>query len=236
MGDSTYYFQIGFNKCGTTSIAAFFNRSGIPCVHFDLGRLGMQMQRNLLDDLPLLTGYDDRYRAFTDMGYAAADDYFDGFKCYLELMDAYADSKFILNTRGREDWIGSMFNYYADRGNNVAMFQCWQYRYGTTDRDALADFWSQEWDVHHRNVISDIPGDRLLVFDIKQDDPALLCEFVGLPPEYALHYTQENAGLNVVGRFIGRCVPHAVKRVIPRDMKNPVKWWLRRGGIRGGVS
>ena len=236
MDRSTFYFQIGFNKCGTTSIAAFFNRSGIPCVHFDRGRLGRQMQSNLLDNLPLLTGYDDRYRAFTDMGYFASDDYFEGFKRHLEMMDAYADSKFILNTRNRENWIRSMFNYYADRGSNVAVFQYWQYRYGTTDRDALADCWRQEWDVHHENVIAEVPGDRLLVFDIEQDDPALLCQFAGLPLEYARYYTQENAALNEVGIFIARWLPLAVKRGIPQGVRDYVKQWMRRDKIQDRAS
>ena len=38
------YFQIGFKRCGTTSLAAFFNRSGIPCAHWDRGRLGVESQ------------------------------------------------------------------------------------------------------------------------------------------------------------------------------------------------
>lgn len=33
------YFQIGFQRCGTTSIALFLNRCGLPCVHYDEGRL-----------------------------------------------------------------------------------------------------------------------------------------------------------------------------------------------------
>ena len=236
MDSSTYYFQIGFSKCGTTSIAAFFNRSGIPCVHFDRGRLGRQMQRNLLDNLPLLTGYDDRYRVFTNMEYYAADDYFEGFKRYPELMESYEDSKFILNTRNRENWIRSRFNFFMRGGKDLPILEYWRYRYDTTDRDVLADYWREDWEAHHQNVISDIPGERLLVFDIEQDDPALLCEFVGLPSDYAPHYTHENVGLNAVGLSIARSVPLSVKRIIPRGVKDPVKHFLRRRKVWDDVS
>ena len=88
------YFQIGFMKCGTTSIAAFFNRNGIPCVHYDQGRLGRTMQRNQLRGIPLLTGYDDRYQAFTNMEYFTARDDFAGYKLYPEIMQARLYAKF----------------------------------------------------------------------------------------------------------------------------------------------
>ena len=35
-------------------------------------------------------------------------DYFEGFKCYREMMRDYPDAKFILNTRDRKRWLRSM--------------------------------------------------------------------------------------------------------------------------------
>ena len=57
----TRFFQIGFPCCGTTSIAAFFNRCGIPCVHHDRGRLAQRMRANLEAGARPLEGYDHRY-------------------------------------------------------------------------------------------------------------------------------------------------------------------------------
>ena len=93
MSETTRYFQIGFRKCGTTSIAAFFNRNGIPCIHHDRGHLGCRMQQNLRQGAPLLAGYDEQYRAFANMEYYFADGYFEGYKLYRELMESYEDSK-----------------------------------------------------------------------------------------------------------------------------------------------
>ena len=64
MGDDTLYFQIGFRRCGTTAIAVFFNRSGIPCVHHDRGRLALRMRDNLAAGRAPIAGC-ERYRAFS---------------------------------------------------------------------------------------------------------------------------------------------------------------------------
>lgn len=41
------YFQIGFHRCGTTSLWRFFERNGIPTVHFDKGNLARRMRDNI---------------------------------------------------------------------------------------------------------------------------------------------------------------------------------------------
>ena len=222
------YFQIGFMKCGTTSIAAFFNRNRIPCVHYDEGRLGRTMERNQLRGIPLLTGYDDRYQAFTNMEYFTARSDFAGYRLYREIMRDYEDARFILNTRDREGWIRSMAAFALRQDpHRVVKEQYYQWKYGTTDLDAISDVWREEWDAHHRNVMSDIPAKRLLVFDIGRDDPALLCRFAGLPAECARHYGRENASLGRYGTVVSRYVPMAVKRAVPGRVKHRLKRWLR---------
>ncbi len=229
MVGSPRYFQVGFRKCGTTSISAFFSRNGIPSVHYDDGRLGRRMQRNHRRGVPLLAGYDDRYQAFTNMEYYDSRDYFEGYRHYAEMMAAYEDARFILNTRDQERWIRSMVSYAVRPGaQKVIKEQYHRWRYGTTDMEELSDLWREEWDAHHRDVIADIPAERLLVFDIERDDPALLCRFAGLPPEGSRHYTQANPSLTPVGAALSRLVPIAAKRAVPSRIKHPVKRWLRR--------
>ena len=77
-----FFFQVGFQRCGTTALAAFFERCGIPAVHCDEGRLAKRMRVNIEAGARPLAGYDERYRAFTNMNWSAADDYYDAFKDY----------------------------------------------------------------------------------------------------------------------------------------------------------
>ena len=50
------YFQIGFHRCGTTALAAFFERCGLPCVHHDRGRLARRLREHLAAGRPPLPG------------------------------------------------------------------------------------------------------------------------------------------------------------------------------------
>ena len=88
------FFQIGFRRCGTTALAAFFNRCGIPCVHHDKGRLARRMRDNLAAGRAPLDGYDRRYAAFTNMDFQTPTDHFDGFLHFDALLGAYAGASF----------------------------------------------------------------------------------------------------------------------------------------------
>ena len=225
MDEPTKYFQIGFKRCGTTSIAAFFNRNGIPAVHFDWGRLGRTMERNLGEGLPLLRGY-ERFDAFTHMEYSAPHAWFDGFRRWPELMETYGNSRFILNTRSREGWIRSMLPNNPER--RYWRMDYFEARWGTSDPDELAELWSRDWDEHHRGVMAGIPEDRLLVFDIERDSPELLCDFIGLPSSSARHWTRENARLHPLAARLASKIPVPVKRMLPDRMVRPIKRGLRR--------
>ena len=221
MADDTLYFQIGFKRCGTSAIAVFFNRSGIPCVHHDRGRLALRMRDNLAAGRAPMAGY-ERYRAFTDMDWFAARNYFDGFKRYPDLLAYYGDrARFILNTRPREHWIRSLWTHHERRGAAVVR-EHYRWRYGTTDAAAVTDIWRWEWERHHARVREVIPPEQLLVFDIESDSPVRLCEFAGLPPTCARYYSPQDHSLGRLGRLLARCTPLAVKRIVP-----PLKRLLR---------
>ena len=220
----TRYFQIGFKRCGTTALAAFFNRCGIPCIHHDRGRLARRMRENLAAGRAPLDGYDNRYQAFTNMDFQMPRDYFDGFKHYAALHAAYS-GKFILNTRPREHWIRSVMTNHERKRLRAAHAT----RFGVTDPERVAERWRAEWDEHHRRVRADLAPELLLVFDIESDSTDRLCDFVGLPRSYGCFYTLENPSLNRVGAALDACLPVAVKRAAPDWLKLPLKKRLRAG-------
>ena len=221
------FFQIGFSKCGTTAIAEFFNRCGIPCVHYDRGRLALRMRENLAARRPPLEGYDHRYRAFTNMDLNAPDDFFDAFREYDALERAYPEARFILNTRPAEHWIRSTMAHRARRMGRAGARRHYKLRFGTADPGEVAARLRAERKAHHRNVRDAIPPERLLVFDIESDPPERLCDFAGLPRSCARHWRLENPSMNAAGRLIGRLLPLSVKRAVPERMKGPVKRLLR---------
>jgi len=45
--DPVKVFQIGFSKCGTTTLARFFSVNGVATVHHDFGYLAKTMQKNI---------------------------------------------------------------------------------------------------------------------------------------------------------------------------------------------
>ena len=217
----TRIFQIGMQRCGTTSIAVFLERCGIPCIHYDEGRLARRIRANLAAGERPLKGYDHRYRAFANMDWNAANDFCDAFKEFAAFRRAYG-GRFILNTRPVENWVRSVMSNRARRGRRQ-MTAHHELRFGTTDPEEVAQRWREEREAHHRRVLAEIPAAELLVFDIESDPPELLCDFVGVPRDRARFWTRENATMNPFGQFLARTVPKAVKRRVPGRWKRPVK-------------
>ena len=110
----TRFFQIGFNRCGTTSIHSFFEANGIPSIHYDDGRLATTMFDNLDQGRFILRGYEG-YNAFTDMEYLTHSRYYEGYKLYRPIMEQVPDAKFILNVRDPDRWIMSRLIHPAAR-------------------------------------------------------------------------------------------------------------------------
>ena len=218
------YFQIGFQRCGTTALAAFFNRCGIACVHYDRGRLARRMRDNMAAGVRPLEGY-EHYRAFTNMDLNTPEVYFDAFKHYRALHRAYG-GKFILNTRPAEHWVRSVMAHMAT-GFGRGALRHYELRFGTADPARVAECWRAEWETHHLRVRREIPGEILLEFDIESDPPELLCDFIGLPRACARHWRRQNPTMNRLGRLAAAYAPLAVKRRIPDGVKQPLKTLLR---------
>ncbi len=215
----TRYFQIGFGRCGTTAIAQFFQRNGIPAVHYRRGELARRIDANLQAGRFILSGY-EQYRVFTDMQYLRPHVHIEAYKYYRQIMEQVPDSKFILNTRDRERWVSSLIRYYGDKSDWIETYRTF---YGLNDLAEVVNHWRRNWDCHHAAVQQAIPPERLLVFDIETDSPLLLCRFAGLDDAAARHYRRANASLNKSGRFIAALLPLPVRRRIPRTVKNPVR-------------
>ena len=217
------YFLTGFDRCGTTAIARFFQRSGIPAIHYDSGKLAQQIDANLREGRFILHGY-EQYRVFADMVYLRPHAHIEAYKYYRQMMEQVPGARFILNTRDRERWISSRLRFSGGEFDWVEMYQAF---HGLKDFQETISHWKRDWDSHHAAVQQAIPSDRLLVFNIEEDSPLLLCRFAGLDDSAARHYRRENASYNKIGKFITELVPLPVKRRIPEPAKAPVRRLLR---------
>jgi hypothetical protein len=166
-------FQIGFNKCGTTTIHRYLLANGVNSVHWDSGRLAQRIFTNLANGDELLAGYEN-FDAFTDMEFldGAGVFHLEAYKLFPYFAAQYPDAVFILNTRDREAWIRSRFN------RTVPYAARWRTCYNIASDEDLADIWRAEWERHHRRVTEFFAGTsyRFFVCRIETDLPHLLNE------------------------------------------------------------
>ena len=206
-------FQIGFNKCGTSTIHNYLRANGVRSVHWDQGRLARRIFANLANGEDLLAGYED-FDAFTDMEFLdEAGTFLEAYKLFPYLAAQYPDAVFILNTRDREAWIRSRLGHgdgrYADR----------QRGYLKAASDALmAEVWRAEWERHHRRVTEFFAGKshRFFLCRIETDLPHRLSEML---PECRLneqHYRLYKVrGSRERPSFLRRCANFAQRRLSP---------------------
>jgi hypothetical protein len=154
-------FQIGFNKCGTSSIHKFFKENGLSSIHWGKGRLAQIINANSKRGAPLLTNL-DQFDCFTDMENMKRDIYI-YLTHYKELDKQYPNSKFILNTRPVDKWLLSR----SKHGNYLQIFKNMK---NLTGAQAL-DFWKNQYETHAKNVKDYFAGrpEDLLIFDIETE-------------------------------------------------------------------
>lgn len=176
---TTRIFQIGFNKCGTRSLYRFLQRSGIHSAHFNRGLLAFALRENVTAGRKPLAGKIGQFTAYTDVQQVTRDFAIEGVHFFRELYAYYPNSYFILNTRDKDGWIRSRLRHgagtYARRYGRALKLE---------DENDVVRHWSDDWDRHHAAVIdffADKPG-RLLVYDIKHDDPQKMVDF--LAPDF----------------------------------------------------
>ncbi len=171
-------FQIGFSKCATVTLAAFFGANGVRAIHHDTGRLAVSIYNNHLEHKPLITRKYKPYYVYTDMEKIYSHPIIEiGPLLFKELDKQYPGSKFILNTRDKQAWLKSRARHKPTRDKIEQLDLSAQLT--NTSRDAVLAQWSKDWDEHHAAVIEyfkDRPQD-LLVFNIDTDPPEKISEF-----------------------------------------------------------
>ena len=190
-------FQIGFNRCGTTTLIRFFQANGLKSLHWGRGSIAAGIEAAYLEGKPLLS-YTDGYFVYGDMEFVEVESESKkilkkkpfrrlyknlsknkfipiyAFERFRELDKQYPGSRFILNTRNVEEWVNSRIRFlergyfYCKHGNN----------YHSSQKE-LNQCWIKHWNEHILDVkeyFSERPED-LLEFDLDKDSPQKIANF-----------------------------------------------------------
>jgi hypothetical protein len=167
-------FQIGFNKCGTTSLHRFLVDSGLASAHWRHGNLARRIMARIdagqdpIRDYPSIVG-------FTDLIAFERGRLIEPYKRFDYLHRWYPRAFFILNTRDREAWIASRMAHEYQKPLVSSYAECL-----AIAEAEVPDFWRAEWTTHHllaRAYFRSSPN--FLEFDIERDDPQRLKAFLG---------------------------------------------------------
>ncbi|WP_042249303.1 hypothetical protein [Paracoccus sp. PAMC 22219] len=162
------FFQIGFNKCGTTFIARLFDLNRIPAAHWLEGALADDIAHAKLTGARPLARWADSITAFTDMESVRFLNMpvIEGFRDFALLDQHYPGSVFLLNTRRVEDWIASR---YLHRGGAYARSIAANLGVPLGD---LGDIWARDWADHLSAVRAHFAGrPEFIDIDIDQAAP-----------------------------------------------------------------
>ena len=194
-------FLIGFNKCGTTSFHRFFKGNGIKGIHWG-GNSSKNIARHIFNNLMIgrdpIAGVEE-CTAFTDLSFLSKDVYIEGIRFYRQFYENYPNAYFILNTRDQDKWIKSR-NKHGHAWRSLMARS--KKAYGIDTNEEMETVWREQWDNHIAEVQKFFGenGGRLLVYNIEQDDPQALVEF--LKPDFetsAEHWGKANSS-TLLGR------------------------------------
>jgi hypothetical protein len=177
-----YVFIIGFNKTGTTALHYFFEKNGWPSVHWDRGNLASSMLLNALSGRKVLSGYDKKFRVFSDLTYDSLDFRFEANSLFPLLDRQYPGSFFILNTRDIESWIESRKKKVLRRFKLT--YEELEARVSGLEAPSVAaDKWRHNRMEFEERVIRYFRGsERFLLVDIDDSDvPRNLSRFLDFP-------------------------------------------------------
>jgi hypothetical protein len=191
-------FQIGFNRCGTTSIHRFFEENGLRSIHWARGSIAAGIEAARIEGKPLLH-YVDGFQVYCDMefmredhagqhlskrpfkklyqniGMTRIDKPIYAYRYFRELYHQYPGSRFILNTRDIEDWIKSRRGF-LDIGYKFCS-------HGDSFHDSqieLENCWREHWNDHIASVRSFFSNkpEALLEYHIENNSPQEIVEFL----------------------------------------------------------
>lgn len=143
LADLPFVFIIGFNKTATTSLHVFFERNGFPSVHWDRGKLARRMIKNCLKERPILDGYDQEYRVFSDMQAQSSRIRIEANQYFRVLDRDYPGAYFIFNNRRLDHWLASRSaNYITPHG--ATNLELEMRRLNTDDPEEAVQLWARE--------------------------------------------------------------------------------------------
>ena len=218
-------FQIGFNKCGTSSIYSRLEALGFLATHIKTrdGRyIASVMQDNLDLRQHILTGLEP-YDAFTDLEDVREDAFIEGYKFYPHIIEQVPDAWFILNLRDRERWVRSRLDH-NDGAYAAALLKL----SGLPSLEALAEDWRQDWESHAKQVKATIPAERLLVYDIEVDNPTNIDRFLGRDLVKPISEVPQNFTRSKMSKTLSRLTPKIFKDALPKELNRAVHHFLRK--------
>ena len=191
---------IGFNKCGTRSLAELFRGAGHPVIHHKVRdrwpvprRIGRVMKDNLAQGRKVFDSVEN-YTFYCDLILNDGLETWEGARAFRDILRDYPDTILLLNLRNREAWIASRLKH----GHGEFAKREMQAR-GLSDMEALKDRWRAEWEAHLADVrgfMATHPG-RYLEFNLDTDTAEDLAAWL---PEYHLN----PADFHDIGRSRGR--------------------------------
>ena len=192
-------FQVGFGKCGTSSLHQFFLNSGYRSIHWGGGELAKSISRNVNNRNYILDGLDD-YDFYTDMQNVTWESIIHAYIYYEYFYYQVEKSKFIFNTRPVERWIISIINH-------THMFERYASCLNKTDFMGVLKELSNHYYNHSRMIMDFFKDkkDRFIVFDISKDHIKKVIDFL---PEFDLnckywefHNVTDNRNRGFLERF-----------------------------------
>ena len=211
-------FQVGFNKCGTTSLADYLKRSGYH--HFDHhsereGNGALIIDQNRILKTPLFQGL-EHYDSFTDLEYVSAKSIVEAYKYIKQIYTEYPDAKYILNIRNKDAWIKSRLNH--GKGSYLEAYM----NYFSMNREEVIAKWETDWDEHIDNVMSTIPESKLLIINIENIDYDALSTFTGSSKTLRMRdVNKSNHG--IMSKFLAKNLGNSIKSLVPLSIKNFLK-------------
>jgi hypothetical protein len=182
LNELPFIFIIGFNKSATTSLHMFFQNNGFPSIHWDHGKLARTMLLNCCDDRPILSGYDQKYRVFSDMTFRTHRLRFEGNSLFRILDSDYPGSFFIYNYRNVQDWLRSRESHRGTIDGETLM-QLEMRLLKATNPQKVLDRWRKsrsQFEKELRDYFSNYP--KFIEIDIADSDlPTKLSRFLGMP-------------------------------------------------------
>ena len=185
-------FIIGFNKCGTRTLHSFFQNNNVNSIHYDDGKLAVQITNNKNNNCKLLSGVDN-YCVYSDMECIVGPRLIYCHLLYKILDKQYPNSKFILNTRNIQKWLKSRYNHNHNHNYDLNYIDICKQKLKLKTYQQVFTHWTKEWYNHHQDVIKyfkNRPND-LLVFNIEKDNPFkiknFLKDYIHLDTRYYKH-------------------------------------------------